>query len=157
MDGKSTIAMVGEQCSYQGMLSNTLNTNEIKNAAGTEVEFERLSQGDRQTEFAQINEAPSARHRLQIKHLESGSGINRRRRSLVRFNKEVVSDVDNVTPVTVSAYAVLDAPVGALTTNAELLNVLAELNSFLSTTGAGTTVLFNGTGNGAVVLASGGL
>lgn len=139
------------------MLSNTLNTNEIKDSAGTEVEFQRLSTADRQTEFAQITEAPSAPHRLQIKHLESGSGLNKRRRSLVRFNKTVVSDVDNVTPVTVSAYMVLDAPVGALETSAELTNVVAELLSFCATTGAGTTVLFNGTGNGAAALISGGL
>lgn len=139
------------------MLSNTLNTNEIKNSAGTEVEFHRIATGDRSTEFAQITEAPSAPHRLRIKHLEAGQGLAKRRRSLVRFDKTVVSDVDNVTPVTVSAYIVLDAPVGALETSAELANTVAELLSFCATTGAATTVLFDGTGNGATVLLTGGL
>jgi hypothetical protein len=139
------------------MLSNTLNTNEIKNAAGTEQEFGRLSTGPRQTEFSLLTESPSAPHRLSIAHQETGSGIRKRRRSVVRFDKTVVSTVDNVTPVTISAYAVLDAPVGALTANTELANVLANLNSFLSTTGAGTTVLFDGTGNGSAVLLAGGL
>lgn len=139
------------------MLANTLNTNEVKNSAGTEVEFSRLSTSDRQTEFSQIAEAPSAPHRLKISHLETGSGINQRRRSLVRFDKTVASTVDATKLVTVSAYAVLDAPIGALVANTEMANVIAELMSFLATTGAATTVLFDCTGNGADALLKGGL
>lgn len=139
------------------MLSNTLNTNEIKNAAGTEQEFGRLSTSARQTEFALLTEAPSLPHRLTISHLESGVGLKKRRRSLVRFDKTVLSTVDSVTPVTVTAYAVFDFPVGAMAAITEGTNVLANLQSFLSTTGAGTTVLFDGTGNGANALLTGGL
>jgi len=139
------------------MLSNTLNTNEVKNAAGTEVEFSRLSIDTRQTEFATISETPSAPHRLKIAHQESGSGLTKRRRSVVRFDKTVISTVDSSTPVTVSAYIVLDAPVGALTANTEMTNVIAEILAFCATTGAGTTVLFDCTGNGANALVSGGL
>jgi len=62
-----------------------------------------------------------------------------------------------VTPITVTAYTVLDFPVGASSTSAEAANVLAELMSFLSTTGAGTTVLFDCTGNGAAALLNGSL
>jgi hypothetical protein len=134
------------------MLSNTLNTNEIKNSAGTEVEFTRLSSGERQSEFAQINEPPSALHRLLIKHQEMGIGLKRRRRSMYRFNKTVVSDVDSVTPVTISCYNVLDAPVGALLTSAEMANVVAECMSFCASLGASTTILYDCTGNGAKVL-----
>jgi len=139
------------------MLSNTLNTNEIKNSAGTEVEFSRLSTVGRSTEFAQIAETPSAPHRMSIAHTEIGTGLKKRRRSVVRIDKTIVSTVDNVTPVTCSAYIVLDSPVGAITTNAEPTNVIAELLSFCATTGAATTVLFNGTGNGADALLNGGL
>lgn len=139
------------------MLSNTLNTNEIKNAAGTEVEFQRLATSDRQTEFSQITESPSAPHRLKISHQESGTGLKQRRRSVVRFDKTVISGVDSVTPITISAYVVVDIPVGAMTAITEATNVLAELQSFVSTTGAATTVLFDGTGNGAVALLTGGL
>lgn len=139
------------------MLSNTLNTNEIKNAAGTEQEFGRISSGERQTEFALLAETPYAPHRLTVKHVEVGSGITKRRRSLVRFDKTVISTVDSVTPVVISAYVVLDTPVGALVANTEPTNVLANLQSFLSTTGAATTVLFDGTGNGATALLTGGL
>lgn len=139
------------------MLSNTLNTNEIKTTSGVEVEFTRITnpEAGRGTEFAQIGEAPALKHRLSIKHQESGSGIRMRRRGVVRFDKTSVSTVDSLTPVTTSAYAVLDAPIGALTTNAELIAVLTELISFLSTTGAGTTVLFDGSGNGVKALVEG--
>lgn len=139
------------------MLSNTLNTNEIKNSAGTEVEFSRISTNERSTEFAVITEAPSAPHRLKIGHQESGTGLKRRRRSRVGFDKTVVSTVDSVTPVTISVYTVIDAPVGALLTNAEMANVLAEQMSFLASLGASTTILYDCTGNGAATLLSGGL
>lgn len=139
------------------MLSNTLNTNEIKNSAGTEVEFSRLSTSERATVFAQISETPSAPHRLMISHQEAGVGMKKRRRSVLRVDKTTISGVDSTTPITTSAYVVLDHPVGASLTNAEAANVLAEVMSFLATTGAGTTVLFDGTGNGAAALLSGGL
>jgi hypothetical protein len=139
------------------VLSNTLNTNEVKNSAGTEVEFSRIAISDRATEFAQVGEAPSSTHRLRISHLEVGTGLNKRRRGLVRFDKTVISSVDSETPVTVSAYVVLDSPVGALTAQTEPTHVLAELMSFLASLGADTTILYAGTGNGAVALLTGGL
>jgi len=139
------------------VLSNSLVTNEVKNSAGTEVEFSRIAISDRATEFSQVSEAPSSPHRLKISHLETGSGLNKRRRSLVRFDKTVISTVDSETPVTVSAYAVLDSPVGALTANTEPTNVVAELMSFLASLGASTTILYDGTGNGAAAMLNGGL
>jgi len=139
------------------MLSNTLNTNEIKNSAGTEVEFSRLSTSQRTTEFQQVAEVPSNEHRMSIAHQESGSLLRKRRRSVVRFDKTVISSVDSVTPVTVSAYVVMDIPVGALTALTEPTHVLAELMSFVASLGASTTILYDGTGNGAVALLNGGL
>lgn len=139
------------------MLSITLNTNEIKNASAAEVEFQRLAAEGRTVEYAQITEPPNLPHRLKISHQESGSGLNRVRRSVVRFDKNVQSTVDTTKTCVVSAYAVLSAPVGALGAQTEFANVLAELMSFLATTGSGTTVLFDGTGNGAAALISGGL
>jgi len=139
------------------MLANTLNTNEIKNAAGTEVEFQHLQASGRSRVFALINEPPSQKHRLTISHQETGSGKAMRRRSVVRFDKQVTSTVDSTTLVTISAYTVVDLPVGAMLAGTEFSNVLAELMSFLCTTGAGTTVLFDGSGNGANCLLTGGL
>lgn len=138
------------------MLSNTLNTNEVKNAAGAEVEFSRISTEARSTEFAQIAETPSAPHRIRIQHSETGSGLKKRRRSVLRVDKTVIASVDSVTPVTVSSYIVLDAPVGALTVNTEMANVVAELLSFAATLGTNTH-LYDGTGSGSSALLSGGL
>jgi len=138
------------------MLSNTLNTNEIKNAAGTEVEFQSLSIGDRARIFGQVTEVPSLPHRLSVKHAETGAGLKQRRRSLIRVDKTVISSVDSVTPVTISAYVVLDAPVGALTTQTEMANAIAELGSFVFTN-ASSTFLYDGTGNGSAALLSGGI
>jgi hypothetical protein len=139
------------------MLANALNTNEIKNSSGTEVEFQRISTSDRQTVFAAIAETPVAPHRLTVSHQESGSGLKKRRRSVIRIDLTSVSGVDNVTPITTSAYTVLDLPVGASSTTAVAANALAELMSFLASLGASTTILYDCTGNGAVTLLSGGL
>lgn len=139
------------------MLANTLNTNEIKDSAGVEIEFSRVLQSGRETVFAKIGETPSLPYRLTVKHQESGSGIRKRRRSVVRFDKTVMSGVDATVPVTVSAYLVLDTPVGALTSNADPTNVIANILSLCATTGAATTVLFDGTGNGAKTLLQGDL
>lgn len=139
------------------MLSNTLNTNEVKNAAGAEVEFTRQAINDRSTTFAQLPESPSSEHRLSIKHQEIGTGLKKRRRSVVMISKTTISSVDSVTPVTTLGYIVLDAPVGALTTMAEPANVLAEVLSFCASLGVSTTILFDGSGNGATCLLSGSL
>lgn len=139
------------------MLVNTLNTNQIKNSAGTEVEFDRRAISDQKTEFKQVAETPSLPHRLNIAHQEIGSGFKKRRRSMFRFDKTVMSTVDATVPCTVSGYVVLDSPVGALTTNAEPANVLAEVMSFLANDGSNTTILYAGTGCGADVLLNGSL
>lgn len=135
------------------MLAITLNTNEIKDRAAVEVEFGRIATDMRSAEYAQLTEAPSAPHRLKISHQESGSGASKRRRSLVRFDKTVTGV--STKPVVVSAYAVVDIPVGDLSTYDAAKDVLAELMSLCATTGAGTTVLFDCSGNGASALVQG--
>jgi hypothetical protein len=137
------------------MLPTNLNTNEVKNAAGVEVELSRLATLDRSVTFAQVGETPNLPHRLKVSHLETGSGSDKRRRSVVRFDKTVVGA--SGLPRTISAYVVLDIPVGDLSALTEVGNVAAELNSFLSTTGAGTTVLFDGTGYGTAACINGSL
>lgn len=137
------------------MITDTLVTNEVKNAAGVEQEFNRISSSDRKTEFALVGESPAFPHRLTVSHSETGKGLNKRRRSLVRFDKTVESDVDDATPVTTSAYIVLDAPVGALTTNAQMKEVIANLMSFCASLGATSTILYDCSGNGASALVNG--
>lgn len=136
-------------------LNTTLNTNEIKDASAAEVEFSRIRAVDRSVEYAKIGEQPNLEYRLKVSHQEAGSNSKRRRRSVVRFDKTVVGA--DALPVTVSAYAVLDFPVGNLSADTEAKNVLANLMSFLATTGAGTTVLFDCSGSGAAALTAGSL
>jgi hypothetical protein len=136
------------------MLSNTLNTNEVKDAAAAEVELQRISSNERKTVFAVITETPNAPHRLSISHTEIGAGVDLRRRSVVRVDKTVTGS--DSSPHVVSAYVVLDAPVGALSATTEIKNALAELSSFCFTA-ATSTLLYDGTGNGASALITGGL
>jgi len=139
------------------MLSNTLTTNEVKNRSGTEIEFTRLSISDRNTVFAQIGESPALPIRMTIKHVESGSGLGKRRRSVIRFDVTHVSGVDLVTPITTSAYVVLDNPIGAIANSNVAADVIAYLLSFCGSLGASTTILYDGTGNGAAALLTGGV
>jgi len=140
------------------MLSNSLNTNEIKNAAGTEEEFQSIDVGPGRTRiFAKIGEIYSRQHRLKIQHLETGSGLKLRRRSNFRFDKTVISDVDLVTPASIMFGVTIDIPVGLLVATTEVDNVCANGMSFLSSDGTSTTILFSGAGNGAKALREGSL
>jgi hypothetical protein len=129
------------------MIPANLVTNEVKNAAGTEEEFLRQLQSDRKLVFAKSAETPNKPHRLTVSHQETGSGVALRRRSLVRLDKTILGV--STEPRVVSAYCVVDAPVGDLDATTEIKNALANLISFLASTGATTTILYDCTGYGA--------
>jgi len=137
------------------MLPTTLNTNEVKDSAGSEIEFQRLSTEARNLVFAKIGESPAAPHRLTISHQEIGSGLRKRRRSRVGVELTHISSVDSVTPVVTKAYIVMDIPVGAVTSNTVPTSVLANLISFCASKGASTTILYDGTGYGSESLLAG--
>lgn len=139
------------------MLANTLVTNEIKNSAGTEQEFQRISTGDGRSEFALIGESPAFPFRMLISHQESGTGLNRRRRSVVRFDKTLAGMVDSTKNFRNSAYLVLDRGIGQETSDTTCKDLLACIMSFVATTGAATTVLFDCTGTAASNLISRGI
>jgi len=139
------------------MITNTLNTNEVKNAAGTEVEFQHLQSEGRTRTFSVIGETPSAEHRIDISHVEIGTGIGKRRRSKVGVSKVIAGQVDTTIPAEPLFYIVGDIPIGNMTSYTEAKNVLAELLSFCASLGASTTILYDCTGNGADVLINGGL
>jgi len=139
------------------MLTNTLNTNEIKDRAGVEQEFTRLSIGDRKTEYAIIGENPALPHRLTISHQETGTGVKKKRRSVVRFDKTTVGGVDTFSNAKYSAYAVIDYPIGNSANDLTMKDCIANLMSFMASLGATTTILYDNTGNGAAALVSGGI
>jgi hypothetical protein len=136
-------------------MNSLLNTNEIKNAAAAGVTFSRISSSERESVWAILPESPNAPQRLTIKHSETGSGVTRRRRSLVRFDYSRASTVDTTKVTTTSAYTVLDAPIGYHTAVADYHVVLSYLNSFMAQTGAATGILFDNTGNGSRALLNG--
>lgn len=139
------------------MIANSLTTNEIKNAAGTEKEFQRLRTDGRSTEFGLITETPSTPHRMTVSHTETGSGTSRRRRSLIRFDKTFQSGIDTTVFPKTSAYVVLDRPLGHESNDDNEKEVLANLMSFLASLGASTTILYDCTGTGASNMLSGGI
>lgn len=139
------------------MLPNTLNTNEVKGSAGTEVEFTRISTVGRTTEYKAILETPGYPLRLKISHQETGTGSSRRRRSLIRFDKTGIGQIDVNKTTSMSAQLVLDIPLGNLSDYTQPKDVLAYLMSFVASLGASTTILYDCTGNGAVTLINGDL
>jgi hypothetical protein len=135
-------------------LPANLTTNEVKNSAGTEVEFLRRSTGPgAAVEYAQSGESPNAPHRLKVSHTETGSGTGLVRRSLVRVDKTVTGA--SGASVVISSYNVTVVPVGELSSTTEVKNVQAELMSFTASLGASTTILYDCTGNGADSLVNG--
>lgn len=129
------------------MIPAILNTNEVKNAAGTEEQFIRRRSNDRMLVFAKENVPPNLDHTLTISHLENGSGVDKVRRSMVRVDKTVLG-VSGL-PRTISKYEVTVIPVGDIANYNDVKDVSANLGSFTQTTGAATTVLFDGTGHGS--------
>lgn len=135
-------------------IPTTLNTNEVKNAAGSEVEFALREINGGTRVFRQVGEPFNRPHSFTFKTEEVGEGFNKVRKTMNRIDKVVASDVDPTKLVRVSTYTVVIAPCGALTTNAEVANVFAELGSFNHTLGTNTHV-YDGTAPGAKALING--
>lgn len=127
-------------------LADTLVTNEIKDASGTEIEFSKLDSEGREKIFAKVGESYSLRHRFSISHEETGVGMKRVRRSKAGVIYDSISEVDGETVVTAQAYSVLVLPVAHYTTQTSAKMVMANLNSALASDGTSTTVKYDGTG-----------
>jgi hypothetical protein len=139
-------------------LASTLVTNEIKNAAGTEVEFQRLRLGDWESEFASLTEVPVYPYRMRIAHTELGSGATKRRRSNITFKAVTAGGIETLKPKTDSVSLTVDRMIGNENDSGAVIKaLLANMMSFVATTGGGTTVLFDCTGTGASNLLSGGV
>lgn len=136
-------------------LPTNLTTNEVKNSAGAEVEFLRAYANERMLEFMMNGEPPHLPCRINFAHQEQGSGLKRVRRSRLSVSYTTLGAVDSTVAVPCRAYTVLEIPVGNLTALTVPTVAMAMLQSLTSTTGAATTVLFDGTGYGAAALING--
>jgi hypothetical protein len=136
-------------------LPTNLTTNEVKNAAGTEIEFTRIGfdpQG--RLQFKASSEAPNRPHRITVAHREVGEGVKKRRESVIQLRLEV--DDGGAVPITdhVIAQITVRAPIGIAPDAGNWTAALAELGSFVFTTGT-NTFLYDGTGTGAAALIAG--
>lgn len=135
------------------VLPTNLNTNEVKDRAGVEVEFLRFSSEGRVTIFAASGEVPSLPHRLKVSHVENGTGFAAVRRSLARVDKSFVGKSGKV--AVCSSYKIDVVPIGELDNLDIVKDVSAELDSFCATDGTTTTVKFDGSGTGSSALING--
>lgn len=126
------------------MLPTSLNTNEIKNAAGTEVEFGRQFTEGRKTVFEVSPKVPNRPHLITVQHSTSGKGSMLRRRSNVTVSKDIDGADTSVTYIRVSC--TLDIPEGNIADLDDVKDVMAELISGLASTGADTVVKFDCSG-----------
>lgn len=123
-----------------------LNTNEVKDKTGTEVEMLHWSNEGRVHIYHMSGEKPSEPAVLKVQHQESGTGFDAVRRSNARVDKSFVGKSGKV--AVASAYKVVVVPIGELDTLDVVKDVSAMLDSFCATTGAATAVLFDGSGTG---------
>lgn len=137
-------------------LPQNLVTNEVKNAAGVEREFSfRDNSLPRCMEWMASNEAPYLPERIRIIHSDIGKpGLTLVRRSNIRCIKRVLA-YDGSTLVDIIDSRTLTIPIGALANYDSVKEVAAWQNSLCSTTGAGSTVLFDGSGTAMAALING--
>jgi hypothetical protein len=133
------------------MFPTNLTTNEVKDVAGTEVEYLRLRNDP--LEFAKSGESPNLRDRITVKHSETGSGAGQVRRSVLDNTKEVVGESGVERQIRV--YTVVVAPIGDLADYDDVKDVMAKHISVLASQGASTTILYDCTGHGAAALVNG--
>jgi len=140
------------------MFPVALNTNEVKNSLGTEVEFQLWDKPSRGLIYQKTGESPAYTSRIGVNHAEVGTGLNKRRRSRLYCAIESPNEVDATAPkVTNLVYAVADVPIGGTLLFTQITLAMAHLNSLLSSRGVSTTILYDGTGVGAESLINGSL
>jgi len=139
------------------MLPAHLVTNEVKNIAGTEVQYNRIRNSEREVVYEYESVSPSLPDRITVTHEEVGQGTKKRRRSRVRVDFTTAGEVDTATPAPCVANLSLDIPIGNITELDIAKQCLARLLSFCASTGADTTVKYDCTGTGAAALVSGSL
>lgn len=138
------------------MLNNTLSSGEVKNASAANEVFEQIRMLDNKRVFRNISYPAGQPCDLTIGHQEIGDGIAKRRRSVIRFDKTFVGGVDATKLATVSAYVVLDSPIGNFSTNTYPKEVIAHVMQLLASDGVGgVAIVHDCTGKGAQTLLNG--
>lgn len=138
------------------MLPDTLNANQIKDRLGAGVNtFESVNDEGRTRLFRNTAAAYNRPQELALKHRETGSGIKLVRDSAI-IGSHVVTG-DDGTPCKIEVLIRARVPVGNLASKDPVKEVIAMVLSFSASLGVNATILYDGTGNGAVVLINGSL
>lgn len=135
------------------MLATNLTSNEVKDKSGTEKEFSRVKSRATGVTFALSGETYNLPCRLDVDHVETGTGLNRKRQSRVRLSKVGVSADGVSTAETIGNFSI-NIPVGKLNNQDDAKDVIAMITSFIATAGT-NTFLYDGTGTGASALLNG--
>jgi len=135
-------------------LSDNLNTNELKNAAGVEVEFTRFGGEGRTRLWQPVSVIPALPQILTVQHREIGAGFDRRRQSNITLYISTVGTKDATKIVKNKVSVSCDVPVGNINDFSDIKYCLACVGSLLYTNGTNTFV-YDGSTPGAAALANG--
>lgn len=139
-------------------LPQNLTSNEVKSAAGAEVEFTRsggLPSNPNSVRFIYAGASPAYPISMYVAHQETGSGLTLVRKSVVSFDRTIAGQIDTTKQAKIRMYGVLINPIGQLSSLTAPTEVMANFNSFMASLGASTTILYDGTGSGAAALLAG--
>jgi hypothetical protein len=135
------------------MLPLNLTTNEVKNSAGTEVEFDRQEANGRLVKYTKKGAPPNLDNTISVSHTVLGTGVDERRRTAILGYLEVTgaSGVKRIIRVNHT----YDIPIGDIANYTDVITLDAQVGSFTYLDGTGTTFLFAGTGVGASAAVNG--
>lgn len=137
------------------MLPAHLVTNEVKNAAGVEIEFNRTRNSDTGVGFSVKVPNPQLPHKVDFDHQIVGEGTSQRRRSRQRVEYTVPGCTDATKKAVCVCNITLDVPIGNIENFDAAKMALANSIALLASTGADTVVKFDCTGVGADCLING--
>jgi hypothetical protein len=135
-------------------LADNLNTNELKNEAGTEVEYLNFDKGSRMKEWFKSGEVPGLPSHLKIQHREIGEGVDKKRQSNISLYITEIGSVDTTKQAKSIGSFSTTVPIGNIPNFAKITTVMACLGSLCYTNGTNTFV-YDGTTPGAAALING--
>lgn len=140
------------------MLPDNLDTNQVRNRLGAEVEFVyQDGAGGQFRVYKRKNGAPNLIETITVQHRTVGKGTERVRQSNISIVKEVVSDTDPTKRAIIRQSKSFWVPEGHLADLDDVKDVDAYMNTFCAQTSAGTSgvLVMDGTGLGAEALING--
>jgi hypothetical protein len=127
-------------------LPTNLNTNEVRNASGTEQEFLFHKDGDNSREWRKSGGSPSLIESLLVQHEEVGKLANLQRRSNFKTKLTFLSETDSVTMKDIVISTTVLVPSGHLSSMTKVILAAAYHGSALSGNGTVNVLTYDGSG-----------